>query len=255
MARETLLHNAGEDTIHDNIIRTETPEDKRKNWWYYHKGHLLAALILCAVLGSLLYSILGKTKPDYTVAVMTSYSMPENGRTELKRVLEQYADDRNGDGQVYVDVTCYVFSTTMPSTTDAMQQQQAAVARFAGDVISNESMIYIHNEEAFEYMKSDFSGFFQYADGSPMPGDATDFENAMLPWDEVSALSGFVPVTSEDDAFDSEGLQQLYKELRLSFRQAEGTSIEKSEKDMAYYRDSLAFYQRLLTGEKPSAGE
>ena len=255
MARETLLHNAGEDTIHDNIIRAETPADKRKNWWYYHKGHLIAALLLCAVVVSLLHSILGKTKPDYTVALMTSYTMPENGRQELERVLEQYADDRNGDGQVAVDVICYVFSTTMPSTSDAFQQQQAAIARFAADIISNESMIYIHNAEAFEYVKADLSGFFQYADGSVMPSDAVDYENAMLPWDEFQAISGFVPVTSETDAFGSEALQQLYHELRFSFRQAEGTSIEKNEKDMAYYQDSLVFYQRLLTGEKPVSGE
>ena len=251
MARERLLVNAGEDTIHDNIIRAETPAEKRKNWWYYHKGQLIALLLLAALVGSLLYSIFGKTKPDYTVAVMTSYTMPENGRQELERILEEYADDRNGDGQVVVGVTCYVFSTTIPSTSDALQQQQASVARFAGDILANESMIYIHNEEAFEFMKADFSGFFQYTDGSTMPADATDFENVMLPWDKFQALSGFVPVTSEDDAFNSEGLQQLYGELRISFRQAAGTSIEKNDKDMAYYQDSLAFYQRLLTGEKP----
>ena len=255
MARERLLIDAGEDTIHDNIIRAETPTEKRKNWWYYNKGKLIAAILLVAVIGSLLYSILGKTKPDYTVAVMTPYTMPENGRTELERVLSQYADDRNGDGQAVVYVTCYVFSTTTPSTADALQQQQAALARFAGDILANESMIYIHNAEAFEFMKADFSGFFQYTDGSPMPEDATDFQNAMLPWSEFKALSDFVPVTSEEDAFDSEGLLQLYEDFRLSFRQAEGTSIEKSDKAMAYYQDSRAFYQRLLTGEKPDAGK
>lgn len=255
MARERLLINAGEETIHANEIRAETPEEKRKNWWYYHKGKVIALLLLAALAGSLLYSIFGRTKPDYTVAVMTSYTMPENGRQELERILAEYADDRNGDGQVVVNTACYVFSTTIPSTSDALQQQQAAVARFAGDILANESMIYIHNKEAFEFMKADFGGFFQYTDGSSMPEDAGDFENAMLPWSEFQALSGFVPVTAEGDAFDSEGLQQLYRELRFSFRQANGTSIEKSEKDMAYYRDCEAFYRRLLTGEKPASGE
>lgn len=251
MARETLLHNAGEDTIHDNIIRAETPADKRKNWWYYHKSHVVAGLLVFAFFAAVLYSVLSKTKPDYTVAVMTSYTMPENGQNELERLFEQYADDRNGDGKVAVDVVCYVFSSAMPSTSDALQQQQAAVARFAGDILSNESMIFLHNKEAFDFMKADFGGFFQYTDGSPMPADAADFENVMTPWSEIQALSDFVPVTSEGDAFDSDGLRQLFSELRVSVRQVEGTSIEKSEKDMAYHRDSLAFYQRIMAGEKP----
>ena len=255
MARERLLVNAGEDTIHTNVIRAETAEEKRKNWWYYHKGHVIILLVVCALAASFLYSIFGKTKADYTVAVMTPYTMPENGREELERVLAEYADDRNGDGQVVVDAVCYVFSTTVPSSSEALQQQQAAVARFAGDILSNDSMIFIHSKEAFEFMKADLGGLFRYTDGSFMPDDATDFENAMLPWSDFQALSSFVPVTGEDNAFNSEGLLQLYNELRLSFRQAEGTSIAKSEKDMAYYRDCEAFYQRLLIGEKPAAEE
>lgn len=255
MAREGYLVNAGEDTIHANEIKADSPQEKRKNWWYYHKGPLIAIVLLAAVVGSILYSMFGGTKPDYTVGLMTSYTMPENGREELERVLSQYADDRNGDGKTVVEIVGYVFSTTVPSTSDALQQQQAAVARFAGDTLTNESMIFLHNEEAFAFMEADFSGYFQYTDGSPMPEDATDYENAMRPWRDFKALDSFVPVTKDVDAFDSDGLQQLYQQLRVSIRAAEGTSIEKDKKDMEYYQDCLAFYQRLLTGELPGAEE
>ena len=47
MARERYLHNAGEDTIHSNEIKLVTAKDKRKNWWYYHKFHLLIGIIAC----------------------------------------------------------------------------------------------------------------------------------------------------------------------------------------------------------------
>lgn len=253
MARERYLINAGEDTIHANEIRAETPADKRKNWWYYHKGHLAIGLVAFAVLFSIFYSIFSKVQPDYTVGLITSYTMPESGRKELERCLTEYADDRNGDGKVVVAVTAYVFSSDMPNSPDALQQQQAAIARFAGDILANESMIFLHNEEAFDFMIEDFSGFYLYNDGTPMPDTATDYENAMLPWKEIEAFSTFTPQTEESDTFNGEMLTQLYEDLRVSVRAAEGTAIAKKEKDMKYYEDSLDFYQRLLTGEKPSA--
>ncbi len=256
MARERYLINAGEDTIHANEIKPGTSKEKRKNWWYYHKAPLLVGLVALAVLFSIFYSIFSKVKPDYSVGLITSYTMPDSGREELERCLAEYADDRNGDGKVVVNVVCYVFSTTTPSTSDALQQQQAAVARFAGDILANESMIYLHNEEAFTFMQEDFSGFFLYKDGTPMPETATDYENAMVLWEEIPALSEFVPQTEEGETFDSDMLLQLFEKLRVSVRSAEGTSITRKEKDMKYYEDSMAFYQRLLKGEKPSsAGE
>ena len=54
MARERYLLNAGEDTIHDNEIKLVTAKDKRKNWWYYHKRHLLVGIIAAAMVGSLI---------------------------------------------------------------------------------------------------------------------------------------------------------------------------------------------------------
>ncbi len=253
MARERYLINAGEDTIHTNEVKPETPREKRKNWWYYHKGPLVVGLLVLAVLFSIFFSIFSKVQPDYSVGVMTSYTMPESGRKELERRLAEYADDRNGDGRVVVNVVCYTFSASTPSTPEALQQQQAAVARFAGDVLANESMIFFHNEEAFAFMQEDFSGFYRYNDGASMPDTASDYENAMIPWKEIPALSDFVPQTEASDSFDSDTLLQLFEKLRVSVRAAEGTAITKKEKTMKYYEDSMAFYQRLLKGEKPSS--
>ena len=57
MARERYLHNAGEDTIHANEIKLVTAKDKRKNWWYYHKFHLLIGIIAVALVVNFVYSI------------------------------------------------------------------------------------------------------------------------------------------------------------------------------------------------------
>ena len=41
MARERYLLDDTEDTIHKNEIKPQTAADKRKNWWDYHKVHVL----------------------------------------------------------------------------------------------------------------------------------------------------------------------------------------------------------------------
>ena len=246
MARERYLLNAGEDTIHQNEIKLVTAKDKRKNWWYYNKRILAAVILVSALVIYFAYSILSKVEPDYTIGLLTSYSMPDNGLKELERCITPYADDRNGDGQVVVDVVNYAYSGS--STADPTAQQ-AAMIRFLADATNNTEIIYLHDSEAFSALESEFVGFFQYTDGTAMPDDAEDYENAMMDWDEVAAFAKFEPQAEEDDMYDEEVLDELFGRLRISSRAAEGSSIERSEKAMVYYADSMELLERLINDE------
>jgi len=255
MARERYLVNAGEDTIHKNEIKPETPREKRRNWWFYHKEHVIICVISAAILFSIIYSIVSKVEPDYTVALLTSYSMPTVGTEELERCITPYADDRNGDGKVMVRVVNYTFSSTTASSEMA-QQQQLELTKFAADCTVNDSMIFLHDESAFGALKDNFGGFFLYNDGTTMPETAGDYTNAMRPWSDFAAFSEFVPETDENDTFTSEILTELFEKLRVSVRASEGSSIEKKEKYMKYYEDCLELYSRLESGEVyTAAGE
>lgn len=246
MARERYLVNAGEDTIHQNEIKLVTGKDKRKNWWYYHKVHLLVAVLVIALASSFVYSIATNVDPDYTIALLTSYSMPETGMDQLEAHITKYADDRNGDGQVNVRVVNYVYSND--DDVD-YSQKEAAIVRFMADASSNEVMIYLHDEKAFSALESTFEGFFQYTDGTSMPEDATDFENAMTPWEDIAAFANFEPVSEEGELYTADILSELFSRLRVSCRAAEGSSIEKKEEDMEYYEASMALFERLKNDE------
>lgn len=247
MARERYLHGAGEETIHNHEITADTGREKAENWWFYHKNKLIVLLLAAAMLFSIFYSIFSKEKPDYTVAMLTSFTMPTNGVEELERCLEEYADDRNGDGKVVVHVETYVFSGKEATSEQQYQQEQAAMARFSVDTTLNDSMLFLHDATAFELFKPDFEGFFQYKDGSPMPSGATDFENAMTDWAEIPALASFVPQTADsDDAFSGEGLSLLYDRLRLSVRTNEGADFD--DETQRYYEASLALKDHLFAG-------
>lgn len=252
MARERYLVGAGEDTIHTGVIELKTPRDKRKNWWFYHKNHLILGIVGAAILGSIVWSIVSKVEPDYTVGMITSYNVPAQVLESLEGHLAQYADDRNGDGRVVVQVNSYVFGSA--ASAEDVQATQAAYARFAGDATLASCILYIHDDMGFKSLGDSFQGFFQYNDGSPMPDDAWDYENAMRPWEEIPGLAEFSAQGSGISNWTPEVVQELCSRLRLSVRTTVDSNIEGDKKKMAYYEDSMAMLRRLETNEKTQAG-
>lgn len=247
MAREGYLVNAGEDTIHTGQLEPKTPKEKRDNWWFYHKRPLIVGLLVTALVVSMVYSIVSKVEPDYTVTLITSYSMPQAGIEELERCIRPYADDRNGDGQVKVMVENLAFPGIATQSVDTVQEQQASLVKLAASASTNESMIYLHDEASFSAIEGNFEGFFLYNDGTDMPVTARDFENAMRPWSDFKAFSEFAP-QAQDENFTNDMLSKLYERLRVSVRCVSPT-IEGNQKAQAYYDDSMALYKRLESGE------
>lgn len=245
MARERYLLGAGEDTIHSGVIELKTAKDKRANWWFYHKNHLIIGIIMTIVVGSLIYSIASKVNPDYTIALITSYNLPEEVLSAMEEHIAPYADDRNGDGRAVVEINSYVFGDVASSSD--FQARQAAYARFAGDTSMGTCIIYMHDSTGFANLEGDFPGFFQYNDGSPMPDEARDFENAMRDWSEFQGLADFA-ASSQLEKWTPEVLEELCGRLRVSVRTAVDSNLESSDKLMAYYADSLALLDRLEAG-------
>ena len=106
-----------------------------------------------------------KVDPDYTIGLLTSFTMAGNRRAAAGRnVLPAYADDRNGDGKVVIQVSNYVMSDDASADPSA---QEAAWVRFTADASLNATMIYLHDSTAFSVLEGDFAGFFQYKDGTP----------------------------------------------------------------------------------------
>ena len=87
MARERYLINAGEDTIHSNEIKLVTAKDKRENWWYYHKRQIIPAILVVALLAVFIHSMATKVDPDYTIGLLTSFTMPEEWKKEEAKPL------------------------------------------------------------------------------------------------------------------------------------------------------------------------
>lgn len=246
MARERYLMDGGEETIHSGQITPETGKEKAENWWFHHRVQVITTVLFVAMVISIAYSILSKVEPDYTIALVTSFTMPDNGVDELERCFEQFADDRNGDGKIKVEVAHYTFSGQEASSEEQYQKEQADISRLSVDIALNDSMIFLHDTAGFKVIQDDLSdGFFQYSDGTPMPNGAEDFENAMVNWEDVPALAAFEPEGEGTNAgFTGEDLDVLFHRLRLTLRTDEGMSFD--EETQAYYNDCMTLAEKLF---------
>ena len=238
-----------EESIHSNQIVLESKKDIYKNWWYYHKGHLLIIVISAAVVVSFIMSMVNKVDPDYQIGLITSFSWTDEMMDDLSEYIGQYADDRNGDGDVVVQINQFTFSDSEAADPNMLQ---ASMVRFSADSTNADSIIFLHDEKGFDFFADDtLSGYFNYTDGSPMPENALDFENAMLSWDEVNALNAYAAPDITDSMAPMAGdkIDEILSGYRVSLRSVTPT-ITKKEERMSYYQDTMELFNRMMNDEK-----
>lgn len=251
MARERYLVNAGEETINQGEIKLETKKDKRANFWYYYKWHIILSILGAILVFSIVYSIVSKVKPDYQVALMTQVAYPEAVCDQLADTFEQYAEDRNGDGQVVVQINNYQFIQGEAAENADPNVVMAGVVKFTADAQMGDSMIYITDKASFDTVTEQGNGFFVYLDDWTTPPDegATDLDRVKIPWNDCAALASMELNYETESMTQDELRSMLFDDLSISLRSIEYGSFEEDEDMVAYYADSKALLSRVVAGE------
>ena len=102
--------------------RQYTRKERWANWWDYNLKWVIIIGIAAAFVA---YNFIGQyffvTKPDYNVAVVAPYYLPEDTVNALQDALAAYGEDRNGDGKVVVTLNVYTldYSDTETQTESA----------------------------------------------------------------------------------------------------------------------------------------
>ena len=226
----------------------DSPKKRRQGWMNKNMPFMMGALALMLVVGSLLFTGVLGGGPDYIVGLVTSYTMPEPGRKQLENLLAAYADDRNGDGKVVVQVKAFAF---VPNTTDLAQREEADLDLETA-LITGECMVFLHDRAALDEIAGQVDGLFQYNNGELMPKGAGDYENAYTVWEGCKALAGFEPDPDRLNMWDPQIYLELCQNLRLSVR-GQDEAVLRDDEMLAYQKASAAFAQRLRDGEKPGA--
>ncbi len=245
MAREQYLLHAGEDTIHrpGEDKKPETPKKKWENFWYYHRLHILIAVVVAVVAGVMIRQSLQTVKPDYTVGLITQAVYPSADTDALQAAMQKYGKDLNGDGKVAVEVVQYTVASSASAGTSSglsgadPQMQAAMQVKLTADLSTGTSMIFLTDDASFRKLQSD-DRVFACLDGSTPEDTAADYGRMRVPLAECGAFRG-LSLTGTQSGGGTEG-------LGISLRVYKGSAVEG--KADAYYRDSKELFDKLTRG-------
>ena len=151
-----------------------TRKERWANWWDYNLKWVLLIGIAAAFVA---YSFIGQyfftTKPDYNVAVVAPYYLPDDTVTALQEQLARYGEDLNGDGKTVVTLNVYTldYSAGDTQTESDAYLTMAGNTKLATDVAGGLSSVFLLYDPA-GFQES--TGSLRYLDGSLPAPDSDD---------------------------------------------------------------------------------
>lgn len=163
---------------------TRTAREKRSNWWYYHKWHVVlgAGLLAVALYLTARGLGIGQVKPDYQVAYVGESALPEETAAALETALASLATDCTGDGQVLVRLNQYVMGG---SSGEGALYAYAGSTRLMADLEACDSYFFLLEDPAA------FQKTYQVLcrlDGSLPEDTDQDCETCYLSWEQCPVL-------------------------------------------------------------------
>lgn len=234
-----------------------TPKEKRQNFWFYYKWHFVIGGVIALILGTMIYDIVTQVRPDYEIGLITTIGYPPDTDVVLSEKLTPFFDDRNGDGEIVVNVNIYSMGelggVTDPNVLMANQ------TKFVGDVDAGQSMLFIVDEPAL--LDAQYGIFSddvpddtieQPEEGDDLitvtydPADNVKFG---VRWGDCPKLTALDLGESVDSLGGPSYSYQLFLEdFRILPRVFYGTHLEGKEKQAAYYTASLAAMEKMTEG-------
>ena len=176
--------------------RELSPAEKRKNWWDYHKWHVLIGVLALLILLSLLHDMLGigQIRPDYQLAYVGADPLPDDTVSALETALSEIGEDQNGDGQVIAAVNQYPTYENIIQTQnrteeikdgDLAMQAQASYVGLMTDLSNCDSFFFLlEDPETFQQTYEVISRF----DGT-LPEEENEEKQMYFAWHDSPLLA------------------------------------------------------------------
>ena len=181
------------------------------------------------------YNFIGQyffvTKPDYNVAVVAPYYLPEDTVNALQEALADYGEDRNGDGKVVVKLNVYTMN--FGSDDSDAYLDMAGTTKLSTDIQGVLSSIFIlYDPAGFQST----TGTLRYLDGSlPAADSDEDWWNMVYKWDDCPVLAGldlgdYGPDTTQSRSGSSqEYMSQFYVGMRGAWNSGTADNLAGGE--------------------------
>lgn len=157
-ARYTL-HIKPEDLQPDEPIKPMTWKQKRENFWFYYKWHILGGILGIILLGIFVHDMMSREIPDVEIAIVTKEVFPDSFIQSLTQQLQENPEieDSNQDGKVLVQINQYNIATDQQAPTDYSAQVAGSV-KLSADIQAGLSTVFItDNLEGLERITGIFS--------------------------------------------------------------------------------------------------
>lgn len=280
MSREHLLLHTGEDTIHDPKTEKNdlSPKDKGKNFWFYHKWHILIILIVLVFAAFLSKDFFNRVNPDYEIGLLTQTSYPEDAVNQLQEALAAKGKDLNHDGKVIVRVNQYVIvpgggeeltsdgqvvsapavessSVSGEESLETSSQyvdpnmQMASFVKFSVDLKDDQSILFLVAEDSMDYYQNSYH-LFAKSDYSSPDMESSDTSDIGVPWREFPYLDSLkLTVQSWDNDYNDIELDvtDAFRELRVCIRDFEQLNHKDDQGKIDYYNASKELLESLKT--------
>lgn len=267
-----------EDLIPDEPL-PQTRKQKIQNWLHYHKWWFIGGALVLLILGMIVRDMVTAPEYDYTIGIVTAQMLPDQILDELSDAFATLADDRDGNGEVAVQVQQYNLQFTEETgesgdsssaagssdpaasgyeDTSGVQaagnltnayERIAAMTRLTGDLSSATSFIYLTDDPAG---LQNNALLFCYTDGTTPAEGATDVENMTVAWADTPAADlELEPLTLADGS--QMDLQEWMSQYYFGFVADADSRTYQEENVQAYRADSGRLWE-ALTGLPNPAG-
>ena len=168
--------------------RELTREEKLRNWWHYHKWHLLIAAVVIFLVIDIGSDMLAdyRDQPDYSIAYVGSSYLPEDTVQQLTDALAELGQDLNGRGGVQVALRQYIIYPLEGSGQEDLSVNQtmlyAAQVQLAADMENCDSFFYLMEDP--RQFQEDYEILVGLDGTDPVEGEAL-----YLSWEESPLLA------------------------------------------------------------------
>lgn len=165
-----------------------TKSQKATNWWYYHKWYVIGGIIIAAAAFHLIGTLLGfwTKEPDFQIAYVGSYTLPEETITALEQAFASIAEDYNGDGEVIVQINQYSHIGQNAEVSFGYYEYGNEVP-LIGDISGCESFFFLTDDpDRLQQMVQIFSDL----DGNRPDDEDYSAEDKVIAWADCPILAG-----------------------------------------------------------------
>ena len=164
--------------------RELTRSEQRKNWWHYHKWHVVIGAVLVVIAANLVWHALGigQIRPDYQIAYVGENALPDDTAAAIENVFASFGEDLNGDGQVVVQLNQHSTAGSDPTMT------MAGSMTLMADLMDCESYFFLLEDPAS--FQRDYH-VLRLLDGT-LPDEDGDWsaDGTCLAWTSCPVLTG-----------------------------------------------------------------